>query len=101
MMAFPVIAQGAVAVVSGGAQIVGVDMKKMVAALKADDIVTARELFLKLFPVFQAFGGDGRVNPIPGVRRGIEMCGIKVGESRFWATGSSASRTLATRKRGQ
>ena len=82
MMAFPVIAQGAVGVVSGGAQIVGAMMKKMVRALKEGRLAEATELHLDMFPLFLAFGGDGRVNPIPGVRRGIEMCGIPVGNSR-------------------
>lgn len=82
MMAMPVIAQGAVGVVSGGAQIVGVLMKKMTKALADGRLKAAAELHLTMFPVFVAFGGKGRVNPIPGVRRGIELCGQRVGNPR-------------------
>ena len=82
MMALPLIAQGAVGIVSGGAQVCGVMMKKLVVALKAGRLEEGRKLFLDMFPLFEAFGGNGRVNPIPGVRRGLELCGMPIGESR-------------------
>jgi 4-hydroxy-tetrahydrodipicolinate synthase len=82
MMAFPLVAQGAVAIVSGGAQIVGAQLKQMVAACKRGEMITARDLFLDMFPIFEAFGGKGRINPIPGVRRGIQLCGLEIGEAR-------------------
>jgi len=82
MMAHPVIAQGAAGVVSGGAQVVGVLMKKMTKALAESRLPEAAALHLTMFPVFVAFGGNGRVNPIPGVRRGIELLGQPVGNPR-------------------
>ncbi len=82
MMAMPVIAQGAVGVVSGGSQVVGVLMKQMTKALAESRLEDAAKLHLRMFPVFLAFGGKGRVNPIPGVRRGIELSGQPVGPPR-------------------
>lgn len=82
MMALPVIAQGAVGVVSGGAQVVGVLMKQMTTALVEQRLRDAAALHLRMFPVFVAFGGKGRVNPIPGVRRGLELLGQPVGAPR-------------------
>jgi len=82
MMALPIIAQGAVGVVSGGAQICGAMMKDMVVALIESRLEKAAALNLKMFPLFVAFGGSNRVNPIPGVRRGIELLGQPVGNPR-------------------
>lgn len=97
MMALPIIAQGASGIVSGGAQVIGVAMKKCVAALKADDLVTARDIFMDLFPVFEAFGGKGRTNPIPGVRAGMALCGMDTGNCRRPLTPFDAEETEALR----
>jgi 4-hydroxy-tetrahydrodipicolinate synthase len=82
MMALPIIAQGAVGVVSGGSQICGAMMKDMVVALVEDRLEEAAALNLRMFPLFCAFGGNNRVNPIPGVRRGLELMGQPVGAPR-------------------
>ena len=81
-MALSMIASGAAGVVSGGSHVIGQLMKELTTALAEERLNDAAELNMRMYPVFLAFGGNGRTNPIPGVRRGIELLGKPVGKPR-------------------
>lgn len=80
-MILPILIQGGIGVVSGGAQIIGDRIKQMIDAFYANRLSEATELHLKVFPLFQAFGQ--RVNPIPMVKEALNMVGFKVGKPRL------------------
>jgi 4-hydroxy-tetrahydrodipicolinate synthase len=81
-MVLPILAQGGAGVVSGGAQICGVDMRKLIRAIARSDLGTARKLHRKTFPLFEVFYQNERVNPIPLLKAGIKLAGFDVGEPR-------------------
>jgi 4-hydroxy-tetrahydrodipicolinate synthase len=82
-MVLQVLPQRGVGVVSGGAQIVGGHMQKMIAAYFNGDNRTASEIYFKMAPFFEALNQNGRINPIPILRGAIEMAtGIPVGPPR-------------------
>ena len=81
-MVLSVMAQGGHGVVSGGAQICGSDMRRLVDALVRGDLVEARKRHRIMFPLFEAFYQNDRINPIPLVRAGITLAGFDVGPPR-------------------
>ncbi len=81
-MVLPILAQGGAGVVSGGAQICGADLRKLIDALIAGDIATAQEFHRRTFPLFESFYQNGRINPIPILKAGIKLAGFDVGEPR-------------------
>jgi 4-hydroxy-tetrahydrodipicolinate synthase len=81
-MIFPVLAQGGAGAVTGGAQVCGRDLGKLINAILSGDIATARALHRKTFPFFEALGQNGRLNPIPILREAIKLAGFDVGKPR-------------------
>jgi len=81
-MVVPILSQGAHGVVSGGSQICGRDMRKLINAIVRGDLAEAQKRHRTMFPLFEAFGQNGRVNPIPLVKAGITLAGFDVGHPR-------------------
>lgn len=75
--------QGAAGVVSGGAHMIGKEMREMIDAFRAGDLATATRLHHLMDPLFKGFTPNGRVNGIPAMRACIEMLGLPVGPARM------------------
>ena len=82
-MVLQVLAQGGVGVVSGGAHVIGRQMKEMIAAYLRGDVQRAQVLHLQMFELFRAFGQNGRINPIPLLRECVTMTWRNVGPPRL------------------
>lgn len=79
-MTFAAVAMGAAGVVSVASHLVGNELKEMVQCIKNDNMDRARELHLKLYPMFK--GLFVTANPIP-VKTALNMLGHKVGGFRL------------------
>jgi len=77
------LAQGAAGVVSGGAHIIGVQLRDMINKFLAGDLDGALKIHLALDPLFKAFGSNGRVNGIPLWKAAMELAGLEVGPPRL------------------
>lgn len=82
-MVLQVLPQGGVGVVSGGAQVIGPHMKRMIEAYYQGDNVAASQIYRALAPFFDALNQNGRINPTPILRAAIEATsGIPIGPPR-------------------
>jgi 4-hydroxy-tetrahydrodipicolinate synthase len=82
-MVLQVLPQGGVGVVSGGAQVIGPHMKRMIEAYYQGDNVTASRIYRSLAPFFEELNQNGRINPTPILRAAIEATsGIPIGPPR-------------------
>ncbi len=81
-MVLPILAQGGAGCVSGGAQVCGADLGKLIQALMAGKTTAAQRLHRKTFPFFEALYQNGRVNPIPLLKAAITLSGFDVGHPR-------------------
>lgn len=79
-MTFAAVAMGAAGVVSVASHIVGNELKEMVQCIKNDSMDRARELHLKLYPMFK--GLFVTANPIP-VKTALNLLGHEVGGFRL------------------
>jgi len=43
----------------------------------------AQSIHHKIYPLFSAFGGEGRVNPIPLLKEALNLIGVTVGGPRL------------------
>jgi 4-hydroxy-tetrahydrodipicolinate synthase len=75
--------QGAVGVVSGGAQLIGNRIRSMINKFFAGDVVGAREIHQQIHPLWRAFCPNGRVNPMPLVHAALELVGWPIGPARM------------------
>lgn len=83
-MVLQVLSQGGVGVVSGGSQVVGRLMKRMIDLYYNGDNAEASRLYLRMFPFFKALIQNGRVSPFPILRAAIEISsGIRIGPPRL------------------
>jgi dihydrodipicolinate synthase len=83
MMLMPTIAQGAIGLVSGGAQLQGDTIRKVFSAYEAGNNKEALAAFHKLYVMCKAFGVNGRIHPNPMLKAAITMVtGIDVGNAR-------------------
>ena len=83
MMVLQTLAQGGVGVVSGGSQVIGDRMKKMIDLYLSGDSKESTEISLKLYPFFKSLNQNGRINPIPILRAAISMTWKDVGDPRL------------------
>lgn len=83
IMVLATFVQGAVGVVSGGAQLIGDRIRLMIEKFFAGAVVGAREIHQQIHPLWRAFCPNGRVNPMPLVRAAIEMTGWAIGPARM------------------
>ena len=79
-MTFAAVAMGAAGVVSVASHVVGKEIKEMVQCVKNDNMDRARELHLKLYPMFK--GMFVTANPIP-VKTALNLLGHEVGGFRL------------------
>lgn len=79
-MTFAAVAMGAAGVVSVASHLVGKEIKEMVQCIKNDSMDRARELHLKLYPMFK--GMFVTANPIP-VKTALNLLGYEVGGFRL------------------
>lgn len=83
LMLMPTIPQGAMGIVSGGAQLVGDRIRKVFELYESGKNNEAMEVYRDIFRLFRGFGVNGRVHPNPMLRAAIEVVtGIKVGPPR-------------------
>jgi 4-hydroxy-tetrahydrodipicolinate synthase len=82
-MLLPTIIQGAMGIVSGGAHILGKQIRGIFNSYNAGDMKTASSLFRVLYSVSKSFGQNGRILPNPIMRPVIEyVTGITLGPVR-------------------
>ena len=79
-MTFAAVAMGAVGVVSVASHIIGNEIKEMIQCVKNNNMDRARELHLKLYPMFK--GLFVTANPIP-VKTALNQLGHNVGGFRL------------------
>jgi 4-hydroxy-tetrahydrodipicolinate synthase len=79
-LTLPLLAVGAKGVVSVASHIVGNQLQQMVRAFESGQIQSAREIHLKLFPLFKALFAT--TNPIP-IKQALNLLGWKVGSTRL------------------
>lgn len=79
-MTFAAVAMGAAGVVSVASHVVGKEIKEMVRCIKNSSMDRARELHLKLYPMFK--GMFVTANPIP-VKTALNLLGHEVGGFRL------------------
>ncbi|MEG1336539.1 MAG: 4-hydroxy-tetrahydrodipicolinate synthase, partial [Clostridiales bacterium] len=79
-MTLPMVAMGCQGVISVASHIVGKEIKEMVLAVKANDMVKGRDLHYKLYPIFK--GMFCTANPIP-VKTALNLLGFDVGGFRL------------------
>jgi 4-hydroxy-tetrahydrodipicolinate synthase len=79
-LTLPMMSAGAIGVVSVASHICGREIKAMIEAYVAGDVVTARELHLQLYPIFKGLFICS--NPIP-VKKAVNLIGIPVGGLRL------------------
>lgn len=83
MMVLQTLSQGGVGVVSGGSQVIGDRMKKMIDLFLKGDSIESTKISLELYPFFKALNQNDRVNPIPILRAAIGMTWKEVGDPRL------------------
>ena len=78
-LTLPLLAVGAKGVVSVASHLVGTQLQQMIQAYSSGQVQQAREIHLRLFPLFKALFVT--TNPIP-VKAALKLCGWQVGSSR-------------------
>lgn len=79
-MTFAAVAMGATGVISVASHLVGKEIKEMIQCLKEGNMDRARELHLRLYPMFK--GMFVTANPIP-VKTALNLLGFEVGGFRL------------------
>lgn len=85
-LTLPLLALGATGVVSIASHLVGNEMRKMLEAFFAGDVLTATRIHLRLFPLFRGLFITS--NPVP-LKEALNMLGHEVGGLRLPLTGAS------------
>lgn len=88
LLALPLLAIGAEGVISGGANLIPVQITSLVRMIKCGDLEEARALNFRLFPLFQALTLES--NPIP-LKAALKMCQLPGGDPRLPLTPLSFS----------
>ena len=84
-LTLPLLAMGAVGVVSVASHLVGVEIQNMVQAFFQGQPERAQELYNRIYPLFKALFAT--TNPIP-VKRALELMGWSVGAPRLPLVGA-------------
>lgn len=85
-LTLPLLALGAAGVVSIASHLVGNEMRKMMEAFFAGDVLTATRIHLRLFPLFRGLFITS--NPVP-LKEALNMLGHDVGGLRLPLTGAT------------
>ena len=91
-------AQGAAGVVSGGSHLIGERMRRMITLFLEGKVHEAKNIHMELDPFFKSLSPADGVNPIPGLKAAIELCGIQVGPPRLPLTAPSPEHKEAIKK---
>ena len=75
--------QGAAGVISGGSHLIGDKIKKMIDLFLSGQNQKALKIHRLIYPLFKAFGQNGRINPVPILRAAMEIAGHRVGSARL------------------
>jgi 4-hydroxy-tetrahydrodipicolinate synthase len=75
--------QGAAGVISGGSHLIGDKIKNMIDFFLTGQNQKALEIHRLIYPLFKAFGQNGRFNPVPILRAAMEIAGHRVGPARL------------------
>lgn len=75
--------QGAAGVVSGGAHLIGNEIREMINLFKQGNNENALKIHQKLDPFFRALTPNGRINPNPVLKAALEIAGHHVGNPRL------------------
>jgi len=94
-LTLPMLAVGGVGIISVAAHAVGKEMKKMISSFAAGDIVTARDIHLRLMPFFKAIFMT--TNPIP-IKTVVNLMGLNAGPLRPPLIGATDEETERLRK---
>lgn len=89
-LTLPMLSVGAVGVISVASHVVGLEINQMITAFLANDIVKARQLHLKLLPIFKTMFIT--TNPIP-VKMAVNLLGINAGSPRLPLVAATAEET--------
>ena len=79
-MTLPLLSVGAKGIVSVASHLVGLQLQQMIQAFEAGKIEAARDIHLKLFPLFKVLFATA--NPIP-VKAALNLQGWDVGSTRL------------------
>jgi 4-hydroxy-tetrahydrodipicolinate synthase len=82
-MVLSALSQGALGSVSGGSHLIGRDMKRMIELFIGGKVSEAQEIHRRIFPLFRAFSGKGRLNPVPLLKEALNLIGVRVGPPRL------------------
>jgi 4-hydroxy-tetrahydrodipicolinate synthase len=82
-MVLSALSQGAVGAVSGGSHLIGRDMKRMIELFIGGKVSETQEIHHRIFPLFRAFSGKGRLNPVPLLKEAVSHIGVRVGPPRL------------------
>lgn len=89
-LTLPMLAVGASGVVSVASHVAGLLIHQMITSFFAHDIIKARDLHLKLMPIFKTLFIT--TNPIP-VKMAVNLLGIKAGAPRLPLVAATAAET--------
>jgi len=94
-LTLPMLSVGGYGVISVASHVAGKMIKQMVEAYAAGEVETAREIHLKLFPLFKVIFIT--TNPVP-IKAAVELIGIKAGPPRLPLVKATAQEIEAIRK---
>jgi len=94
-LTLPMLAVGGYGIISVASHVAGKMIKQMVEAYVAGDVATAKDLHIKLFPLFKVMFIT--TNPVP-VKAALELIGIKAGPPRLPLVKATAQEIEAIRK---
>ena len=94
-LTLPMLSVGGHGIISVASHVAGKMIKRMIEAYVAGDVETARELHLKLFPLFKVIFIT--TNPVP-IKAAVELIGIKAGPPRLPLVKATVQEIDAVRK---
>jgi 4-hydroxy-tetrahydrodipicolinate synthase len=77
------LAEGAFGLVSGGAHVIGKELKQVVKDFKAGRLAEAQTNYRRFIPFLKSLHQSGRANPVPLLKASLEIIGLPVGPPRL------------------
>ncbi len=75
--------EGAYGLVSGGAHVIGRELKQIVKDFKSGNLQTAQENYRRLLPFLKSLHQSGRENPVSLLKSSLDVIGFHVGPPRL------------------
>jgi dihydrodipicolinate synthase len=85
-------------IVSGGAHIIGVKLRKMIEMFNQGNIQEAAKMQQKYLPLFRIMGQNGRTNPVSLIKEAMKMVGYNAGIPRLPLTPGTEEEIAEVRK---